>query len=184
MLMIVRIIFSFLFVAALLWFFARAGSGRLGALLGATGAKPDDHLELLGRRQLTRSSGVTLLRVGERHLLLGTSEDGVSVLAEGDDLAYRFEDDIDNESGDEVDIAEEISMAVVPLDLRGAVSNPVRSADSRPSRAQKKEQKKEQRRSEQGTVSAGAWTRSARPQGQDPARMNIFEALRELTVRR
>lgn len=43
-------------------------------------------ISVVGREQLTRSSSVALLKVGERAVLVGVTEQGMTVLGEGEDL--------------------------------------------------------------------------------------------------
>lgn len=84
---VLRVVLSFAAVGGLLWLFARAARGRFGALLaGSAGNATAAPLVILDRRQLTRSTGVALLRAGTRHLLVGVGETGIQLLTEGDDL--------------------------------------------------------------------------------------------------
>lgn len=88
MITILRVLASFAIVGVLLWIFVRASNGRLGALMsGATRGRVHDHLAVLDRRQLTKNAGIALVRAGDRHLLVGVGDQGVQLLAEGDDLA-------------------------------------------------------------------------------------------------
>ena len=92
MLTILRVAASFAIVGILLWFFMRASNGKLGKLVSGTSkGRVSDPLSVLDRRQLTRTTGIALIRAGERHLLVGVSEQGVQLLAEGDDLALAEE---------------------------------------------------------------------------------------------
>lgn len=87
MITFLRVAASFAIVGVLLWLFMRAGSGRLGALIsGAGNGRNGDPLAVLGRRQLSKNAGIALVRAGERTLLVGVSDGGVQLLAEGDDL--------------------------------------------------------------------------------------------------
>lgn len=87
MLTVLRVVASLAIVAVLLWLFVRASNGKLGALLaGSPGGRLDSALDVLERRQLTRSASIALVRAGERHLLVGVTDHGVQLLAEGDDL--------------------------------------------------------------------------------------------------
>ncbi len=165
MFLFIRVILSFALVGVLLWCFARAGSGRLGAILGGggggAGGATDQSLELVARRQLSKNVGVVLVRSGTRHLLLGTGDNGIQVLAEGDDLiveAPEPEPPSPTKSsalallagGDDVEVIQDEPMSQTPRRMSRATAR----------------------------------TRPANPQGSNPARMNLFEAIRELTVRR
>ena len=95
MLTILRVAASFAIVGILLWFFMRASNGKLGKLVSGTSkGRLSDPLSVLDRRELTRSAGIALIRAGERHLLVGVSDQGVQLLAEGDDLAVVEEEAI------------------------------------------------------------------------------------------
>jgi flagellar protein FliO/FliZ len=71
----VRIIFSLLVVLGLMWLLARLArrplAGRSGGLLG-----------VIARQQLTRGASVAVLRVGDRALVLGITDQHVTLLAE------------------------------------------------------------------------------------------------------
>ncbi len=87
MITFLRVVASFAIVGVLLWLFVRAGNGRLGALISGSGnGRPNDPLSVLGRRQLTKNAGLALVRAGERTLLVGVTDHGVRLIAEGDDL--------------------------------------------------------------------------------------------------
>jgi len=93
MLTLLRVLASFAIVGVLLWLFMRASNGRLGSVLSGTAkGRLGEPLSVLDRRQLTRSTGIALVRAGERHLLVGVSDQGVQLLAEGDDLAATTDD--------------------------------------------------------------------------------------------
>ena len=83
----IRIAGSFAIVGLLLWLFSRATRGRLGARLrGSRNRITFDPLVVIERRQLTKSNAVAIVRAGRRHVLVGYGEQGVQLLAEGDDL--------------------------------------------------------------------------------------------------
>ncbi len=84
-LLILRLLVALAFVGGLLWFLARSGQkGRLSFLLGGGGERMD--LEVSSQRALGKNTSVALVRSGDRTLLVGVSEHGVQLLAEGDDL--------------------------------------------------------------------------------------------------
>jgi flagellar biogenesis protein FliO len=87
--LVLRMVVSVAIMGGLLWAVVRVGRGRRGrALLGAVGGGAKvDQIEVRARRQLNRSSSLSLVQVGSRTLLLGIGEHGVAVLAEGDDLS-------------------------------------------------------------------------------------------------
>ena len=88
MLTILRVAASFAIVGVLLWFFMRASNGKLGKLVSGTSkGRLTDPLSVIDRRQLTRTTGIALVKAGDRHLLLGVSDQGVQLLAEGNDLS-------------------------------------------------------------------------------------------------
>ena len=67
-------------IAGLSWLAKRSKGLGLG-LGSAKGA-----IVVRGREQLTRGSMVTLIEVGGRALLIGATEQSITVLAEGDDM--------------------------------------------------------------------------------------------------
>jgi flagellar protein FliO/FliZ len=80
----VRIIFSLLVVFGLLWGLAklvrRPLSGRRGAFL-----------QVVARQQLTRGSAVAVVKVADRALILGVTEQGVTLLADADPALFEEE---------------------------------------------------------------------------------------------
>jgi flagellar biogenesis protein FliO len=153
---LLRVALSFAAVGGLLWLFARAGRGRFGKLLGSTVGKASaDPLELLDRRQLTRNSGVALLRAGSRHLLVGVGEDGVRLLTEGDDLVAE-------PAPAETDTS---AVSTPAIDLEELTGDPPPSSIV-------------------STDPQSARTRLPRADRPDPPRTNLVDALREKTVRR
>ena len=85
--LLLRMVVSLAIMGGLLCAVLRLAKGRRGrSLLGAVGASRLDAIEVRARRQLSRSATLTLVRVGQRTLLLGVAEGRVQVLAEGDEL--------------------------------------------------------------------------------------------------
>jgi flagellar protein FliO/FliZ len=80
----VRIIFSLLVVFGLLWGLAKLArrplSGRRGAFL-----------EVVARQQLTRGSAVAVVKVADRALILGVTEQGITLLADADPALFEEE---------------------------------------------------------------------------------------------
>lgn len=156
MLTILRVAASFAIVGVLLWCFMRASNGKLGKLVSGTSkGRLTDPLSVLDRRQLTRNTGIALIRSGERHLLVGVSDQGVQLLAEGDDLTL-----VENaiESG-----APGSEAVVLPADV---VSETALTIDTKK------------------TDQPDAWTHSGPTFGSRSPRMSFVAALREMTVRR
>jgi flagellar protein FliO/FliZ len=86
--LIIRLIIALAFVGGLLAFMARsAKKGRFASFLGGVGERND--LEITSQRPLGRTTSVAIVRAGGRHLLIGVSDHGVQLLAEGDDLVQR-----------------------------------------------------------------------------------------------
>ena len=78
----VRIIFSLLIVFGLLWGLAKLArrplSGRGGGFL-----------QVVARQQLTRGSAVAVVKVADRALILGVTEQGVTLLADADPALFE-----------------------------------------------------------------------------------------------
>jgi flagellar protein FliO/FliZ len=94
---------SLLIMGGGLWAFLRFARSRRGrSLLGALGARDagggTDEIEVCTRHQLSRSSSLAVVRVGGRTLLVGVTETGISVLAEGDDLREPAEPSLEVEA--------------------------------------------------------------------------------------
>lgn len=85
--LMLRMVASLLVLGGLFWLINRAAKGRLGNI----GRSPNAPLEIHARKQLSKSSSVALIRAGERHLLIGVTDTGISLLAEGDDLVGSVE---------------------------------------------------------------------------------------------
>lgn len=83
--LLARMTGSLLVIGGLLWLVQRIGRRRMGNF----GRSAVAAIEITSRKQLTKSSSIALVRAGERHLLIGVSDSGVSLLAEGDDLAIE-----------------------------------------------------------------------------------------------
>jgi flagellar protein FliO/FliZ len=75
--MIIRLILSLAFVAGILWFAARLAKKRgLGVGSGL--------IEVVARQRMGRSSTVSVLRVADRVLVVGATEETITLLAEMD----------------------------------------------------------------------------------------------------
>lgn len=75
--MIIRLVLSLAFVAGVLWFAARLAKKR--GLGGGNGL-----IEVVARQRMGRSSTVSVLRVADRVLVVGSTEEQVTLLAEMD----------------------------------------------------------------------------------------------------
>jgi flagellar protein FliO/FliZ len=72
---VVRIAFSLFVVLMLLWLLARVARKPLSGRLGGA-------LSVLARQQLSRGASVAVVRVGERALVLGVTDQQVTLLME------------------------------------------------------------------------------------------------------
>ena len=75
---VLRIGFSLLVVLGLMWLLARAVRRPLGA------GRASGPLAVLNRQQLSRAASVTVVRVADRAMILGVTEQHVSLLGEAD----------------------------------------------------------------------------------------------------
>ncbi|MCO7221732.1 flagellar biosynthetic protein FliO [Klenkia sp. PcliD-1-E] len=75
--MIIRLVLSLAFVAGVLWFAARVAKKR-GLGMG------NGLIEVVARQRMGRSSTVSVLRVADRVLVVGSTEEHVTLLAEMD----------------------------------------------------------------------------------------------------
>lgn len=73
--LLLRVGFSFSLVLGLMWVAARVLRNR-------TSGRPTDTVEVLARTQLGRGSSVTVLRIGDRALVLGVTERAITQLGD------------------------------------------------------------------------------------------------------
>jgi flagellar protein FliO/FliZ len=73
----VRVVFSLAVVLGLLWFIARTSSRRFGGSARSM-------VRVVARQSLARSASLAVVEVGDRVLVVGVSENGVSLLTEMD----------------------------------------------------------------------------------------------------
>jgi flagellar protein FliO/FliZ len=75
--MVIRLVLSLAFIAAVLWFAARVAQKRgLGQGNGL--------IEVVARQRMGRASSVTVVRIADRVLVVGATEEQVTLLAEVD----------------------------------------------------------------------------------------------------
>ena len=75
--LVIRVVFSLAVVLGLLWFVARTSSRRFG---GAARSM----VRVVARQPLARTASLAVVEVGDRVLVVGVSENGVSLLTEMD----------------------------------------------------------------------------------------------------
>ena len=73
----IRVVLSLAVVLGLLWFVARTSSRRFGGPARST-------VRIIARQPLARAASLAVVEVGERVLVVGVSENGVSLLTEMD----------------------------------------------------------------------------------------------------
>jgi flagellar protein FliO/FliZ len=76
--LIIRLIFSLAFIAAVLWFAARVAKKRG---IGGTG---NGVIEVLARQRMGRASTLNVVRIADVTLVVGATEEQVTLLAEVD----------------------------------------------------------------------------------------------------
>src|SRR6476661_2097522 len=76
--MVIRLVLSLAFVGGVLWFAARLAKKRG---LGGTG---NGLIEIVARQRMGRSSTVNVVRIGDVVLVVGATEEQVTLLAEVD----------------------------------------------------------------------------------------------------
>lgn len=79
-LLLVRLGFSLSLVFGLMWLAGRVLKGRAPM----TARRNQDHVEVIERKALSRTSSIAVVRVGEQVLALGVSDANVTVLSEVD----------------------------------------------------------------------------------------------------
>lgn len=88
-----RLALALAVVIGLMVLFARVLRRRGIDLTGGRRTVAPHQIELLGRRGLTRSASVALVRAGGRTLVLGVTEQQVTMLAEADPAAEHGDDE-------------------------------------------------------------------------------------------
>ena len=83
--LVLRITFSLLVVFGLMWGLARV------ARRGGVGRRGSGHLSVLNRQSLSRGSSVAVVQVANRALILGVTDNQVSLLGETDLDAFGHE---------------------------------------------------------------------------------------------
>jgi flagellar protein FliO/FliZ len=83
---LLRVVISLGVVIAIMAIAARVLRRRGVGLGGSRGRRPvgSGAIELIARRGLTKSTSIAVVRIGERHLVVGVTEASVQVLTEGD----------------------------------------------------------------------------------------------------
>jgi flagellar protein FliO/FliZ len=76
--LVLRIGFSLLVIMGLMWALARAVRRPLGA------GRPHGQLAVLNRQQLTRGAAVAVVKVADRAMVLGVTDQHVSLLGDAD----------------------------------------------------------------------------------------------------
>jgi flagellar protein FliO/FliZ len=76
--LIIRLIFSLAFIAGVLWFAARVAKKRG---IGGTG---NGVIEVIARQRMGRSSTVNVVRIADMTLVVGATEEQITLLAEVD----------------------------------------------------------------------------------------------------
>ena len=75
--LVIRVVFSLAVVLGLLWFIARTSSRRFGGSARSM-------VRVVARQPLARTASLAVVEVGDRVLVVGVSENGVSLLTEMD----------------------------------------------------------------------------------------------------
>ena len=75
--LLVRVVFSLAVVFGLLWFVARTSSRRFGG-------RARSMVRVVARQPLARTASLAIVEIGDRVLVVGVSEHGVSLLTEMD----------------------------------------------------------------------------------------------------
>jgi flagellar biogenesis protein FliO len=161
--LLVRLVFSLAVVLGLVWFLAKVvrARGAKGLFTGLGSGRRDrkrPDIDVLARHALTKSASLALVRVAGRDLLVGVTDSSVRVL---DSLPAREEDD--------------------PLEELLELEGPPEGADPRERLAFPIPTGSTDRATD---VPGLEHLRSPRTATGRQPRMNLFDALKEMTVRR
>lgn len=133
--LVLRVAVSLAAVLGLLWWLARRTGGRPGAGKGKAGrggllrARTSIPLAVVGRQSLGGRTSVALVAVGERRLLLGVSEHGVTLLTEvepepAEPAADRTQREVLDHAELERLLEQPVSAPAAPLSARPTPSAP------------------------------------------------------------
>ena len=114
--LLLRVALSLGCVLGLIWLLARGGRRRTGGRVAAAG-----RFAVVGRQSLGRHAGVAVVRVGDRALVLGVTEQSVQLLAETD-LASVLGEQEEAEHRTAVELPVVSGLAVADADLAALVS--------------------------------------------------------------
>ena len=166
--LLVRLVFSLAVVLGLVWFLAKVvrARGARGLFSGLTSGRRDRHrpeIDVLARHALSKGASLALVRVAGRDLLVGVTDSSVRVL---DSLSAR-------EGDDPLEELLELEGPPEGADPRERLSFPIPTSTSTSTSTG------------QVTDLAGLeHLRSPRTATGRQPRMNLFDALKEMTVRR
>ncbi|HEX8095927.1 FliO/MopB family protein [Jatrophihabitans sp.] len=170
-----RMLLALVFVLGVMWLLARWARKPMGG-------KTDRVMTVLARQQLSRTSSVTVLRVMDRALVLGVTEQGVQLLTETDLTA--IEDALVTEAGTSRSWTRMISSGDPAADGGADVAEP--STTTRPELAARSElPSRSGGRRQAGRRQVAAGSRSIDGSVLSPKTWRqLVGAARELTVRR
>lgn len=86
---LIRLVASLAMVVAIILVFAKVLRNRGGLRFGRSGTAPK--LDVLDRTAVSRNASVAVVRVGGRGLIVGITENSVTLLAEAPELIDRYE---------------------------------------------------------------------------------------------
>ncbi len=169
---LIRLVASLGMVVAIILVAAKVLRRRGGLGFGLGLGRNDDgpRLDVLDRTTLSRGSSVAVVRVGGRGLIVGVTEQQVTLLTEAPELIDRYES------------------ARAPRPVADAPLNSIPMNTEAERTAPPVELDRSGRHDAGGPILGSTvpaqlpWSSS--PDVPEPARMNFFEALREATVRR
>ena len=136
-LLVLRVRLSLAAVLGLMWWLGRRMQARVGS-------KRRESLNVLGRQQLSRHSGVALIEAAGHRIVVGYGDDGVTFLHDAGEVPdeapaalgeARVELDVTGFAHQEATVSE---LRVVDADsTTGAIPSPVRSTSARTADAQR-----------------------------------------------
>jgi flagellar protein FliO/FliZ len=173
--LLVRLVFSLGIIIGILVVAARMAR-KSGGFLRLAGLKPgDSSITVLDRQALSKSASLAVVRVGTRTMVVGITDQGISLLADAPELSTEPSIDITGANPargavTELDVRYEGDTAPPTNRITGMFAGVARSAT--PSREAK------------WTLPLGPSTAGDSADTTRPPRMSFVEALRELTVRK
>jgi flagellar biogenesis protein FliO len=180
--LLVRLVFSLGLIVGLLMIAAKFAKKNGGALKLPGFGKKDTAIKVLERHSLTKTASIAVVQIGDRTMVVGISEHGITRLADGPELDADDDRTTDAAAASaDIDLLDDDAI----VDLAGAdiaTALALRSGSSLPATPATTAASIDTPEAKRTLPLGSATATLAAPAR--PPRMSFIEALRELTVRK